>query len=72
MALVRRFLPLGKLIPQKFMLRDADGNELALFRTHFNLFVHRMTVTVYPESTISPYLILAGGLLLVAIEGRNQ
>ena len=72
MALVRRFLPLGKLIPQKFMLRDADGNELALFRTHFNLFVHRMTVTVYPESTISPYLILAGGLLLVAIEGRQQ
>jgi hypothetical protein len=72
MALVRRFMPLGKLIPQKFMLRDADGNELALFRTHFNLFVHRMTVTVYPESSISPYLILAGGLLLVAIEGRQQ
>jgi hypothetical protein len=72
MALVRRFMPLGKLIPQKFMLRDSDGNELAQFRTHFNLFVHRMTVTVYPESTISPYLILAGGLLLVAIEGRNK
>jgi hypothetical protein len=71
MALVRRYVPWGHLIPQKFVLRDADGNELALFRTHFNLFVRRMTVTVYPESTISPYLILAGGLLLVAIEGRR-
>lgn len=70
LALVRRFL--FNLIPQKFHLRDAGGTELALFHTHFNPFVHRMTVTVYPEATISPYLILAGGLLLMAIEGRQQ
>ncbi len=70
MALLRRFL--SNLIPQKFMLRDSNGDELAQFRTHFNPFVHRMTVTVYPDSTISPYLILAAGLLLVAIEGRQK
>ena len=71
MALLRRFLG-GALIPQKFKLRDANGDELAEFRTHFNPFIHRMTVTVFPDSTINPYLILAAGILLVAIEGRQN
>ena len=70
MALIRKFVL--NLIPQKFTLTDQSGAELAHFRTHFNPFVHRMTVTVFPDTPISPYLILAGGLLLVAIEGRQQ
>lgn len=70
LAMIRRFL--SNLVPQKFQLRDSDGSELAEFRTHFNPFIHRMTVTVYPDVTISPYLILAAGVLLVAIEGRQQ
>jgi hypothetical protein len=70
MALVRRFVL--NILPQKFTLTDRDGNELARFRTHFNPFVHRMTVTVFPGTPINPYLILAGGVLLVAIEGRQQ
>ena len=70
LALIRRYV--FKFLPQKFHLRDSDENELAELRTHFNPFVHRMTVTVYPDTTISPYLILAGGLLLMAIEGRQQ
>ena len=69
-ALIRRFL--FKFLPQSFHLRDVNGNELSEFRTHFNPFVHRMTVTVFPDTTINPYLILAAGLLLVAIEGRQK
>ena len=69
MALLRRFL--SNLIPQKFHLRDNHDEELAEYRTHFNPFVHRMTVTVFPDTTVNPYLILAGGILLTAIEGRQ-
>lgn len=70
MALLRRFL--SNLIPQKFHLAASDGNQYALFRTHFNPFVHRMTVTVEEDCPVSPLLVLAAGILLVAIEGRQQ
>lgn len=70
MALLRRFL--SNLIPQHFHLRDTTGTELADFRTHFNPFIHRMTVTVHENCTLSPILVLSAGVLLVAIEGRQQ
>lgn len=72
MALVRRFLPLGNLIPQKYHLQGTGEHELATFRTHFNPFVHRLTVSVLPDCTVDPLLVLAGGILLVAIEGRQN
>ncbi|MFQ5730453.1 MAG: hypothetical protein ACE5KM_00715 [Planctomycetaceae bacterium] len=73
MAMVRRFLPLGNLFPQKYHLSEGtDGAVLAHFRTHFNPFVHRMTVTVHEECHYNPLLVLAAGILLVAIEGRQQ
>ena len=73
MALVRRFVPGGKLFPQKFHMA-ATGSDavLAHFRTHFNPFVHKMTVTVEPECHFNPLLVLSAGLLLVVIEGRQQ
>jgi hypothetical protein len=70
MALVRRFL--SNLIPQKFHLSDQAGTGLASFRQHFNPFVFRLTVTIYDGSPLSPLLVLAAGVLLVAIEGRQQ
>ena len=70
LAMVRRFL--FKLIPQKYHLSDHSGHQLADFRSHFNPFIQKMTVTVYPDSPIHPLLILAAGVLLVAIEGRQQ
>jgi uncharacterized protein YxjI len=70
MALLRRFL--SALIPQNFHLRDSTGAELAQFRTHFNPFIHRMTVSVFEGCTLSPILVLAAGVLLVAVEGRQQ
>jgi hypothetical protein len=69
LALVRRFL--SALVPQSFHLRDHTGAELANYRTHVNPFVHRMTVTVYDNCSLDPMLVLAGGILLVAIEGRQ-
>jgi len=72
MALMRRFLPFGKLIPQKYHLRDQAGTELAFFRQHFNPFVQRLTVTSYDGSPLSPLLVLSAGVLLVAIEGRQE
>lgn len=70
MALLRRFL--SNLVPQKFAFAAADGNQFAEFRTHFNPFVHRMTVSVEEDCPVSPLLVLAAGILLVAIEGRQD
>lgn len=70
MSLLRRWL--GGWIPQKFHLKQGDNYEIAEFRTHFNPFIHRMTVTVYDDCPLDPMLVLAGGLLLVAIEGRQN
>lgn len=72
MALVRRFLPFCALIPQTYHLRDKQSVELASFRQHFNPFIQKMTVSAGDDSTISRLLVLAGGVLLVAIEGRQQ
>ncbi len=69
MALLRRFLP---IIPQKFSLSDNSGAELATFQTHFNPFVHKMTLTVSPGGGMSNHLVMATGLLLMAIEGRQK
>jgi uncharacterized protein YxjI len=70
LALIRRFLT--NLVPQSFHLEAEDGEEYATFKTHFNPFVHRMTVTVRPDCPVRPMLLLAAGVLLVAIEGRQQ
>ncbi len=71
MALVRRFLPLGHMIPQHFVLGD-DTNQYAEMRTHFNPFIHRMTVSINADCPFHPLLVLAAAVLLVAIEGRQK
>ncbi|MEX0717521.1 MAG: hypothetical protein WD066_13090 [Planctomycetaceae bacterium] len=70
MAMLRRFL--SNLIPQKYHLIHGDGERYAAFDTHFNPFVHRMTVSVLPQCPVDPLLVLAAGILLVAIEGRQK
>lgn len=70
MAMLRRVL--GGIIPQDFHLRDSSQTELARFQTHFNPFVHRMTVTIQEHCELNPLLVLAAGVLLVAVEGRQQ
>lgn len=71
LALVRRFLI--KLIPQSFHA-SADGRQLATYRVHFNPFIYKMSVTIEPEATeiIDSRLLLAAGILLAVIEGRQK
>jgi hypothetical protein len=71
LALIRRFLPMGNWIPQHYVLGD-DTVQFADMRTHFNPFIHRMTVSVNADCPFHPLLVLASAVLLVAIEGRQQ
>ncbi len=70
LAMIRRFV--ANIIPQTFSLRDNAGTELAEFKQHFNPFVQKLTVTVSPNCPLDPIVPLAAGILLVAIEGRQQ
>ena len=70
MALMRRFL--SDWIPQSFHLVDSAGTELATFHQHFNPFMFKMTVKVNPQCPLNPLMVLASGLLLAAIEGRQD
>jgi uncharacterized protein YxjI len=72
LALARRFLPaVALVVPQKLELHAADGRRLATYRTHFNLFVYRLGVTVHEDGVVDEMLLLAIGFLIAAIEGRQ-
>ena len=70
MALLRRFL--SNLIPQRFSASN-NGTDLASFRQDFNPFIFRLRVQMASgaDERIDPRLVLAGGILLAAIEGRQ-
>lgn len=70
MALLRRFL--SNLIPQTFHLRDAGNHHIATYRQHFNPFIYNLSVEVAQGASIDPRLVLGAGVLLAAIEGRQQ
>ncbi|MGP1272558.1 MAG: hypothetical protein ACTS22_04435 [Phycisphaerales bacterium] len=71
-ALARRFIPLvATLSPQRFELTTADGAVLAVYRTHFNLFVYRLGIAIGREGVVDEMLLLAVGFLIAAIEGRQ-
>lgn len=73
MALARRFVPLANLIPQKFVLQQNEQSApLATFQSHFNPFVYKITVSIPGHCAVSPLLLLAAGVLLAAIEGRQD
>jgi len=68
MAILSRFL---KLIPQTYVVVSADGREAAEIRQHFNPFVLKYTMTVPEASSIDRRLLVAAGVLLAGIEGRQ-
>lgn len=72
-AFLRRYIDfMNMLLPQTFHLVREDGTPVAAYRTHFNLFVHRMSVSVFADDPeIDDLVILAAGCLLAAIEGRQ-
>ena len=62
---------LAALIPQGFTLKGTDGGEYAHYKTQINPFVHKLKVTVQPDGPLHPFVPLAAGILLVAIEGKQ-
>lgn len=70
MALLRRFL--SNLIPQSFHAK-INEKDVAKYHQNFNPFVYKLRVHLEPgaRSAVDPQLVLAGGILLAAIEGRQ-
>ena len=70
LALVRR---LGiNLIPQDYSLNYGPQNTpVATYGQCFNPFIFKLKVNVLPNCPVLPQLVLAGGILLSAIEGRQ-
>jgi len=59
------------IIPQGYHMIDEAG-EVATYRTHFNPFIHRLGVAIHrDDEALDDLLLLAGGVLLLAIEGRQ-
>ena len=73
-ALARRAHELvAMLIPQGYHMIDGAGEPVASYRTHFNPVVHRLGVSVHREDEdLDDLLILGAGVLLLAIEGRQD
>lgn len=73
-ALARRFVPYAAIVmPQRFRLEAADGRSIATLRAHFNPLVYRLGITVHEEDgTLDDLAILAAGVLVAAIEGRQS
>ncbi len=74
LAFARRYIDLiSFLSPQKFVLKKMDGTVVARYRQHFNIFVYRLSVAVEKDDPeLDDLLILAGGCLICAIEGRQS
>ncbi len=69
-AIISRFI---NLIPQTYIISSNDGNQVARIKQHFNPFVLKYSMTIYDgDETIDPRLLVAAGVLLAAIEGRQQ
>jgi hypothetical protein len=73
LSFARRYIEwVALLSPQKFTLKKTDGTVIARYRQHFNLFVYRLSVSVdRDDAQLDDLVILAGGCLICAIEGRQ-
>ncbi|MBU0513883.1 MAG: hypothetical protein KJ621_03845 [Proteobacteria bacterium] len=68
-ALASRFI---NLIPQKYAVETADGTVVARINQRFNPFVLKYGLRIErPDSSIDRRLIVAAGVLLAGIEGRQ-
>ena len=72
LAMIRRLHGLlAAVIPQKYTLKTGGDREIATYSTSANPFIHKLNVTVFAGCPLHPFVPLAAGLLLVAIEGRQ-
>jgi hypothetical protein len=73
LAFLRRVTDLGFFFPQQFELRTIDSVALATYRTHFNPFVYRLSIAMHPgASAFNPNLLLATGVIIASVEGRQN
>ncbi len=77
LSVARRYVELVALVsPQTFRLcrgTTADSKPIATFRTHFNPFVYRLSISIQADDEqLDDLLILAAGCLIAAIEGRQS
>ena len=73
LGLIRRFVPFANiLIPQIFHLRGNDGGGSVEYTQKMNPIVQRLTVTGAQSGGFDPRVVLAGGMLLAAIEGKQN
>lgn len=70
LALVRRFL--SNLVPQNFSL-EIGGRQAVHIHQHFNPFILRYTMDLARNNgAIDPRMAIAAGVLLCAVEGRQN
>lgn len=69
-ALLTRFIG---LVPQHYAIATPDGRAVAEVQQHFNPFVLKYSLTIAePEPAIDRRLLIATGILLAAIERRQE
>jgi hypothetical protein len=74
LALLRRFVDaVSFFFPQKFHVEVA-GRPVCLIKQHFNPFVYKLTLdfSANTQGLLDPRMGIAAGLLLAAIEGRQD
>jgi hypothetical protein len=71
-ALIRRFVPVGGLLPQTFYLTIGEA-QVARFHQRFNPFVPQIELDFTPDTgfALDRRLGIAAAVLLAAIEGRQ-
>lgn len=69
-ALLSRFI---NLIPQTYVITSVDGRKISEIKQHFNPFILKYSMTILePEGLIDRRLLISSGILLAAIERRQQ
>lgn len=73
LALLRRFIA-GQWLPQKFMVTSMQGAPLGMLKQRFNPFLQCLEVNFAEDKqgVIDPRMMVAIGVLICAIEGRQQ
>lgn len=69
MAILSRIIP---LIPQTYIIYDLAGNVQAEVERHFNPIILKYTMLIKDKPTLDRRLMIACGILLCAIEGREE
>ena len=69
-AILSRFID---LVPQTYSVQSREEQSLAIIKQHFNPFILKYTMTMLePNPTIDRRLLIAAGILMAAIERRQQ